>query len=266
MLMMAQFMPTVDPWGQEILDTLDVMIPHNVNYKSYTRETYKQIKDNITNSVKNATALSTLVSANSIPGVTTSYTKSIWQKIRQVPQIFSTQSVESDSLVAPFREMALYLYMQMNDAIANRSEKDFKKITTSSYQRHVLEMLKTSKTKHPNARLFWQMHREYEPTRMLSLRVTQGHMGDEEPRFGNRLMIHALFKFDTEQTLEIYNQQGVALHIPASAAEKSRDDRVPAQRKRVTEYLIMEKRMWIQGPWTFREQLWPSAEHIPSSE
>ena len=43
------------------------------------------------------------------------------------------------------------------------------------------------------------MHRECEPTRLLSLRVIQGHLGDEEPRFGNRLMIHALFKFDTEQ-------------------------------------------------------------------
>lgn len=43
------------------------------------------------------------------------------------------------------------------------------------------------------------MHREYEPTRVLSLRVIQGHLGDEEPRFGNRLMIHALLKFDTEQ-------------------------------------------------------------------
>ena len=43
------------------------------------------------------------------------------------------------------------------------------------------------------------MHREYEPTRILSLRVIQGHLGDEEPRFGNRLMVHALLKFDTEQ-------------------------------------------------------------------
>lgn len=112
------------------------MIPHNVNYKSYTRETYKQIKDNITNSFKNAAAcvsdslfpsnflylcfcrLSALASANSVPGVTTSYTKSLWQKIRQVPQIFTTQSVESDSLVAPFREMALQLYMLMNHSIA----------------------------------------------------------------------------------------------------------------------------------------------------
>ena len=161
-----------------------------------------------------------MASANSIPGITTLYRKSFLQKIREVRQIFGTQSVEPDALVAPFRQMALDLYIHMNDAMAkfvifmfatfclcphcprsssSRSEKDLKKITTFSYQKHVLEMLKTSKTKHVNARLFWQMHREYEPTRILSLRVTQGHMGDEEPRFGNRLMIHALLKFDTEQ-------------------------------------------------------------------
>jgi len=259
MLVMAQFMPTMDPWGQEVLDTLDVMIPYNVNYKSYTRETYKQIKSNITNSFKNAAALSTLKSVNSIPGVTTLYRTSLMQKIREVNQIFSTQSVKPDSLVAPFRQMALDLYMHMNDAMAKRNEKDLKKITTFSYQKHVLEVLKTSKTKHANTSFFWQMHREYEPTRILSLRVIQGHLGDEEPRFGNRLMIHALLKFDTEQSLEIYSQQGQALHIPASAAQRSSDQRLPAQRKRVTEYLVMEKRMWIQGPWVFREQLWPSA-------
>jgi len=259
MLVMAQFMPTMDPWGREVLDTLDVMIPHNVNYKSYTRETYEQIKSNLTNTFKNAAALSTLASANSIPGITTLYRKSLLQKIRELRQIFGTQSVEPDALVASFRSMALDLYILMNDAIANRNEKDLRKFTTSSYQKHVLEMLKTSKSKHPNTRLFWQLHREYQPSRILSLRVTQGHLGDEEPRFGNRLMIHALLKFDTEQSLEIYNQQGVALHVPASDEQKSTDTRLPAQRKRVTEYLVMEKRMWLQGPWSFREQLWPSA-------
>ena len=60
-------------------------------------------------------------------------------------------------------------------------------------------MLKIHKTKHANTNRFWQMHREYEPTRILSLRVIQGHLGDEEPRFGNRLMAHVLLKFDTEQ-------------------------------------------------------------------
>ena len=114
----------------------DVMIPHNVNYKSYTRQTYKQIKDNLTNSFKNAAAsvsgslssldvsylcfcrLSTLASANSIPGVNTFYRKSLLQKIREIPQIFGTQSVKPDALVAPFRQMALDSYILMNDAIA----------------------------------------------------------------------------------------------------------------------------------------------------
>ena len=62
--------------------------------------------------------LSTLESANSIPGVTTLYRKSLFQKIRDIKKTFSTQSVKPDSLVAPFRQMALDLYMHMNDAIA----------------------------------------------------------------------------------------------------------------------------------------------------
>ena len=164
--------------------------------------------------------LSTLTSTNSIPGVTTLQRRSLVQKIRDIKRIFSTQSVKPDSLVAPFRQMALDLYIHMNDAIAKfvicmfstfflysqclhssyrRNERDLIKLTTFSYQKHALEMLKTYKTKHANTSLFWQLHREYEPTRILSLRVIQGHLGDEEPRFGNRLMVHALLKFDTEQ-------------------------------------------------------------------
>lgn len=123
--------------NSKLLIVQDVMIPYNVNYKSPTRETYKQIKSNITNSFKNASAcvpgsffpplnflhpcfcrLSTLASANSIPGVTTPYNKSLIRKIRDIKQIFSTQSVKPDSLVAPFRQMALDLYIHMNDAIA----------------------------------------------------------------------------------------------------------------------------------------------------
>ena len=147
------------------------------------------------------------------------YHKTLAQKMRDLKKIFGTQSVKPDSLVAPFREMALDLYLRVNDATAKfvismfstfflvfsmstssrRNEKELIKMTTSSYQKQALELLKTYKTKHANTTLFWQMHREYEPTRILSLRVVQGHLGDEEPRFGNRLMIHALLKFDTEQ-------------------------------------------------------------------
>lgn len=121
----------------KLLIVQDVMIPYNVNYNSYTRETYKQIKSNLTNSFKNAAAcvsgsfisiffflhlclcrLSTLSSANCIPGVATLYRKSLLQRIRDIKQIFDTQSVKPDSLVAPLRQMALDLYMHMNDALA----------------------------------------------------------------------------------------------------------------------------------------------------
>lgn len=47
--------------------------------------------------------------------------------------------------------------------------------------------------------MFWTLNRLVEPVTVLSVRVTQGYMAAEEPRFGNRLMVHALVKFDTEQ-------------------------------------------------------------------
>ena len=95
----------------KLLIVQDVMIPYNVNYKSYTRETYEKIKSNLTNTFKNAAAcvsgsfisiLKTfftfvhvdyqlLASANSIPGVFTLYRRSLVQKIRDVKQIFRTQ-------------------------------------------------------------------------------------------------------------------------------------------------------------------------------
>lgn len=34
---------------------------------------------------------------------------------------------------------------------------------------------------------------------------------------------------------------------------------VPAEKRRVIEYLVLEKRMWYDGPWTFRDQLWEKA-------
>ena len=154
------------------------MIPYNVNYKSYTRETYQQIKSNLVNSFKNAAAcvsgslfsinflhlcfcsLSTLASANSVPGVTTLYEKSLVQKIRDVKQIFCTQSIKPDSLVAPFRQMALDLYIHMNDAIAKFVICMFSTfscilivcILPSGETRRILERSPRSLTKH----MFWR--------------------------------------------------------------------------------------------------------------
>lgn len=148
--------------------------------------------------------------------------------------------------------------------------------------------MRSSLKNNPNGRLIWRLHRVVEPVQVLSLRVTQGYFADAEPRFGNRLLAHALVKFDTEQvcvffsfwfflflvliffflqSLEIYDHRGRPLH-PAAPTEKENTSgavkggaekwRVPAVPKRVQEYLVLEKRMWVPGPWVFREQMWPT--------
>ena len=47
--------------------------------------------------------------------------------------------------------------------------------------------------------LIWRFRNEVQPTRIVSLRVTDGYLGSETPRFGHRYLVHALVRLDTEQ-------------------------------------------------------------------
>lgn len=57
---------------------------------------------------------------------------------------------------------------------------------------------------------------------------------------------------------------GAPLHTPATSSadagvtpqDPNEPWRVPAQRRRVTEYLVLEKKGWAVYPWQFREQMW----------
>lgn len=158
-----------------------------------------------------------------------------------------------------------------------RNVKELSRITTAQYNDHVTSLAKANKKS--NSRMIWTLHRTFEPVRIVSIRATEGYVAPNAPRTGHRLMIHALVKFDTEQvglshlihsyvayadhplqSLEMYNARGAALHAPAPEpqdAEKSVEKwRVPAQRRRVTEYLVIEKLGWAPSPWRFREQVW----------
>lgn len=79
---------------------------------------------------------------------------------------------------------------------------------------------------------------------------------------GNRLVIQALVRFDTTQvrhyssllsfnvnavsmqTLEIYSRQGDRISPVESLTPR-----------RVTEYLVLEKRMWYDVPWKIKQQM-----------
>ena len=69
----------------------------------------------------------------------------------------------------------------------------------------------------------------------------------------------------------MYTARGAPLHAPATSPttdstssadagappqDPSEPWRVPAQRRRVTEYLVLEKKGWAVSPWQFREQMW----------
>jgi hypothetical protein len=94
--------------------------------------------------------------------------------------------------------------------------------------------------------------------------------------------VQALVRFDTEQvryalscinhgpiltsaqSVEIYDNTGKALHVPRVTAEPqpARSGKikrtVPAERKRVIEYLVMEKPMHLlDAEWSFRQQMFP---------
>lgn len=73
--------------------------------------------------------------------------------------------------------------------------------------------------------------------------------------------------FTCFQSLEVYDRKGQPLHTPADggknvvstdAERKVEKWRIPAVKRRVQEYLVLEKKMWVQGPWVFREQMWPT--------
>jgi len=82
---------------------------------------------------------------------------------------------------------------------SSRDEKEILKWTTFAYHKQSLELAKTLKSKYRDAKAIWELRREVNPTQVLSLRITEGYLAPENPRFGNRLLVHALVKFDTEQ-------------------------------------------------------------------
>lgn len=81
-------------------------------------------------------------------------------------------------------------------ADSRNGEKSVKSYTLIPYQDTVLKRLRAQDR---NSTYVWKLHRENKPCKVLSIRAYQGHLGRENPTFGNRLVIQALVKFDTSQ-------------------------------------------------------------------
>ena len=152
MLAFAHLMPTIDPWGQDITETLgglsfylqetkysygfhasqtspslSLLISHRPPKKLMTapKQTF-QILSRIPprtfaspqTKIEKFTSyrMSTLLSMKALPGLRPNHS---WrERIMTSLQVFKTQSVEPDALIAPFRQLALKSYEDLNMAVA----------------------------------------------------------------------------------------------------------------------------------------------------
>ena len=80
--------------------------------------------------------------------------------------------------------------------IVRQHVKTVKKLSTHTYQDQLMRLMKKNQ---PGFKYIWRFHRELSPTRVISIRGTEGYLAVEDPKFGNRMMVHALVRIDSEQ-------------------------------------------------------------------
>jgi len=229
--------PNWDLWSLST-DLLDLHVPEPVIRTRTTPLSFGTRVNNFfanqANHFKNVFSMYRLAKTGSLPGVDTS------KALR--PGIFTVNSTSDASWVAPLRGIAVTTYNQVYRALADGDVKTIKNFTTNPYTSHLQTLLKSRTS--PNQRFKWTSHSEVTPPQIVSIRAIEGHLGRGGPKLGNRLVIQALIRFDTMQTLEIYSKQGNLLSPKESSTPR-----------RVTEYLVFEKRMWYDVPWKIRQQM-----------
>ncbi|KAJ7666124.1 hypothetical protein DFH06DRAFT_984788 [Mycena polygramma] len=223
---------------------------------------YRQFKRNRLNDGKNAFAMNHLVVADSFPGVEID-PKLSWFRwwYLYISRVFGAQSLKSTAWVAPMRQEIFERYLQLNVAITKGNARRLDSFAMDPY---LDEATMLALQKQTGYTFCWNFHREVSPTRILSLRVADGEYGKEIPVTGSRVGIQALVRFDTEQSLEIYDNNGRALHTlaPGTPPQPPRIGKkihyVPAAPTRVIEYLIADKALYDpDGKWRFRERYHP---------
>ncbi|KAJ7682971.1 hypothetical protein B0H17DRAFT_1074797 [Mycena rosella] len=259
------------------LPLLDHAIPYAVGFRA-RREypsvaaAYAQFLKNMTNEGKNAFAMRHIAVSDSFPGVKLDRTRNWFSSLFHYARgIFQAQSLKSTSWVAPMRQEMLEQYIKLNTAVAQDSPR-ITALTMPPFRADAAALARARPAEH---RYVWAFHREVTPTRILSLRAADGAFDKALPASGTRVGVQALVRFDTEQSVEIYDTHGRALHAPAPTAEaqpppppptplgsgsgKPPPVPVPAARRRVTEYLVLDKAMYELGAqWRFRARFVPA--------
>lgn len=213
---------------------LDLRVPGPVFERGATlQQTWRNLENNLANSISNTVSMFRIARHHSFPW---NPRLSPWST-----QIFKTASTQPESWLAPLREIALDRYKVLNDAVASHKSNVIGLYAAGTYKERLLQRAKALQRSKPSksTRITWKLHSLASPVQCVSIRSQQGHMGTQELTLGTKYFVQACIKFDTWQSISVDS---------ASATSEP---------KRVVEYLVFEKRMWYDEPWTVRDQLWP---------
>ncbi|PIL23308.1 hypothetical protein GSI_14619 [Ganoderma sinense ZZ0214-1] len=216
------------------LDLMDVMVPSLRSQKDGATlgDHFRAFVQTQRNWFFNIRSLYRMANANSIPGVKV---KSAWST-----QLFATSSTKPTAWLTPFRQAALEVYKQANEAVAARDEKTIKLLSAGAQQREYTKLIRSQDPRYVNV---WKFHGERNPSRVVSIRALEAYYGAKPPRMGSRLAVQAVVRFDTMQSVETYSKK-----TGARVGE--------TQARPVTEYLVFQKRMWYDSPWVIRDRLY----------
>jgi hypothetical protein len=208
------------------------------------------IKHNTRNWMKNSFSMLTIARANAFPGIHFKSSFAMWRRVTRA------QSNSRDSLLAPFRQVALDTYRKVNVAIARANEKAMKQTTSGPFQDRTLKAMRrrekgqvwtwnivsdvSESALFPNTKNL----KAPTPVDVVSIRAAEVYLAKEEPVLGNRLVIQALVKFDITHKIGIFDKGGQPVNSELTTP------------RRVVQYLLLEKQGWYDTPWKIKDQMY----------
>lgn len=103
--------------------------------------------------------------------------------------------VQTTPWLAPFRRTAYSTYVTLQHALAAGDEKTVKKFAVGAQHRKWMEVLR----KRDAGKVYVWQGEETGEGKVVSVRAFEQNLGKEEPKFGNRLTVQMLVRFDSKQ-------------------------------------------------------------------
>ena len=133
-------------------------------------------------------------------------------------------------------------------------------VTAYEYQEYATDLLKRNEKRALSKQLTttWELIEVLSPVQILSLRAFPLYTAAEEPKYGNRLCVQALVRFETMQRMVVRDARGRIVKPDGSLgplpSPTGGSVGLPEPR-RVLEYLVCENKMFYKDGWYIRGQV-----------